>query len=61
MPTWLRIVLVLACALLIWWLAVQLGVGVREDPGMQAPPEESGLVPPPSLPDVPGAVRRIPA
>jgi len=42
MPTWLRAVLIVVCILLVWWLAVQLGVGMSEDPSLQPPPGGSG-------------------
>lgn len=42
MPTWLRAVLILVCILLIWWLAIQFGEGISEDPEMQAPLPDSG-------------------
>jgi hypothetical protein len=61
-PIWLRILLAVGCALAIWWLAVQLGLGFRKGSDTQVSPEQSGMVPPhPPLSSFAEADRRIPA
>ena len=47
MPNWLRIVLVIALALVFWWLVANLGRSVAENP---APPPSPAAAPSPAAP-----------